>query len=248
MKKPKDPMSAVKEFRRRASSYARYNVIQRQAAEYLLSWIEERELGSILDVGCGDGTLYRSLRSSPLSFERFFGIDLAKEMLALHPKGERIRCMKGDFDDPDVLGKLASLEIDTLLSSSALQWSRDLDRALAALSGLGRRAYISLFTSGTFETLHRIAGVRSPIRSFGESREILELHYRLRRIERVRYRLRFDSTREIFRYIKRSGVSGGEARLGYRAAKRVMEEYPLDYLEFELLFASGEPRRRFSRS
>jgi malonyl-CoA O-methyltransferase len=248
MKKQKASMKAVKEFRRHAASYGHYNIIQRQAAKYLLSWIGERELGRVLDVGCGDGALYRGLRSLPLSFEYFLGIDLAEEMLALHPREEGVRCLRGDFDDPDFLGELSSLEVDTLLSSSALQWSRDLDRTLAALSGLGRRAYLSLFTSGTFETLHRIAGIRSPIRSFEESREILERHYRLRRIERVRYRLQFDSTREIFRYIKRSGVSGGEARLGYRQARRVMAEYPLDYLEFELLFASAVPRRIFSRS
>jgi len=248
MKKQKASMKAVKEFRRHASSYGHYSIIQRQAVDYLLSWIEERDLGRVLDIGCGDGALCRGLRSLPVSFESFLGIDLAEEMLGLHPAGEGVRCLQGDFDDAAFLSKLEEEGIDTLLSSSALQWSRDLDGTLSALSRLGERAYLSLFTSGTFGTLHRIAGIQSPILGFEESREILERHYRLRRVERVRYRLHFDSTREIFRYIKRSGVSGGEARLGYRRAKRVMEEYPLDYLEFELLFASGEPRRRFSRS
>jgi malonyl-CoA O-methyltransferase len=248
MKKQKASMKAVKEFRRHASSYGHYSIIQRQAAEYLLSWIEERDLGRVLDIGCGDGTLCRSLRSLPHTFESFLGVDLAEEMLGLHPAGEGVRCLRGDFDDPAFLSKLGEEGIDTLLSSSALQWSRDLDRTLSGLSRLGERAYLSLFTSGTFATLHRIAGIRSPIRSFDACREMLERHYRPRRIERVRYRLHFDSAREIFRYIKRSGVSGGEVRLGVRKARRLMEEYPLDYLEFELLFASLEPRRLFSRS
>jgi malonyl-CoA O-methyltransferase len=248
MKKQKASMKAVKEFRRHASSYGHYSIIQRQAAEYLLSWIGERNLGRVLDIGCGDGALYRGLRSLPIAFDAFLGVDLAEEMLRLHPSGEKVRCLRGDFDDAAFLSTLEKEGIDTLLSSSALQWSRDLDRTLSALSRLGERAYLSLFTGGTFGTLHRIAGIRSPIWDFDESREIVECHFRPRRIERVRYRLHFDSTREIFRYIKRSGVSGGEARLGVREARRLMEEYPLDYLEFELLFASLEPRRLFSRS
>jgi malonyl-CoA O-methyltransferase len=249
MKKPKVPMHAVKEFRRHAASYRDYSVIQRQAAAYLLAWIGERKLGRVLDIGCGDGALYRGLCSLSLDFEAFVGVDLAEEMLALHPVTRRVRLLRGDFNDPRFLRSLRDERPQTILSASALQWSLDLDRTLGELATLGaRRHYLSLFTSGTFATLHRLAGIVSPIRSFEETRVALARHYHLHRVERVRYRLHFDSTREIFRYIKRSGVSGGEARLGYRQAKRVMEAYPLDYLEFELLFASGEPRRDFSRS
>ena len=241
-------MKAVKEFRRFAASYGSYNIIQRQTAEYLLSWVEERELGRVLDLGCGEGTLYRELSRGAFRFQEFIGIDLAEPMLRLHPRGERIRCIRGNFDDEEFLKGLRSLRPDTLFSASSLQWSADLDRTLSLLAPLGRRAYFALFTSGTFVSLHRSAGVISPIRSFGETAETIERHFRVRRMERLRYRLYFDSVREMFRYIKRSGVSGGEARLNYRQAKRLMEEYPLDYLEFELLVAALSPRRDFSRS
>jgi len=248
MKKHKAPMKAVKEFSRFASSYGHYSIIQRQAAEYLISWIDGKRLGSVLDLGCGDGEVLRQIKKRGFDFDSFLGVDLAPSMLEIHPGGEKIRCLCGDFNDTDFLDTLAGYSPDTLLSSSALQWSRDLDAMLGILSQVGKRSYFSIFTNGTFSTLHHLAGIASPIRSFGETERILGHHYHIGRMERVCYRLHFDSTREIFRYIKLSGVSGGEARLSYRQIRRLMEEYPLDYLEFELLFASLTPKRSFSRS
>jgi malonyl-CoA O-methyltransferase len=43
----------------------------------------------------------------------------------------------------------------------------------------------------------------------------------------------------MFRYIKKSGVSGGEKQLSYKQMKMLMEKYPLNYLEFEVLFVEA---------
>lgn len=40
----------------------------------------------------------------------------------------------------------------------------------------------------------------------------------------------------MFDYIKKSGVSGGEKRLTISQTKKLIKEYHLDYLEFEVLF------------
>jgi malonyl-CoA O-methyltransferase len=52
----------------------------------------------------------------------------------------------------------------------------------------------------------------------------------------MQYKLEFDSVREMFRYIKRSGVSGNRNLLGFKEMKKLMNEYPLNYLEFEVVF------------
>jgi len=44
----------------------------------------------------------------------------------------------------------------------------------------------------------------------------------------------------MFRYIKKSGVSGGEKQLSYKQIKHLMKAYPLDYLEFEVLFIKAD--------
>jgi len=56
------------------------------------------------------------------------------------------------------------------------------------------------------------------------------------KFEVVQYKLEFDSTREMFRYIKKSGVSASRSVLTYKEAKKLMQEYPLNYLEFEVVF------------
>ncbi len=233
---------SVREFDRFAASYGEYNVIQKAAAKRLVGWIEEENLGRVLDLGCGTGELYRQLQKRGAQIERFVAADLSREMLARHPRGSAVELLPMDFNDADALRTLRRYRFDLLLSSSALQWSRDLEGTLRALASLGAESYFSIFTSGTFRTLLAEAGLSSPIPSARRIREALEKHYRIERLELVEYRLDFQSTREIFRYIKRSGVSGGRGQLGYRQTRALMERYPLKHLEFEVLFFHGFPK------
>ena len=241
-------MKAVKEFSRSAATYGRYNIIQRQVAERLVRDFISPLPKRVLDLGCGEGEIFRQLSGQKIPFERLVAVDLSPKMLELHPRDERVCLLQGDFDDIGFLESLAGEDPDTILSASALQWSRDLGRTLRTLSTLGSRAAFAIFTAGTFRALHECAGASSPIRPYETVESLLLEHYETERIERVEYRLRFGERQEIFRYIKRSGVSGGEARLDYRQTRRLIESYPLDYLEFELLFFSGRPKRSFSRA
>ena len=52
----------------------------------------------------------------------------------------------------------------------------------------------------------------------------------------MNYKLEFEDTREMFKYIKKSGVSGSRNELSYKQIKALMEQYPLNYLEFEVVF------------
>lgn len=227
---------AVREFDRFAESYSRYNIIQRKVAKRLVDWIEESELGHVIDLGAGSGEILANLKRHGLSFKSFTAADLSENMLRLHPSGEKIRKLIIDFNDPHSLRKLEKTEYDTLLSSSALQWSHTPEKTFDALATLGQVAYFSIFTSGTFRTLQQTAGLESPIHDVERIRKALERFYRIDREECMEYRLHFKSTLEMLRYIKRSGVSGGDTRLNYRKMKTLIGEYPHDFLEFEVLF------------
>jgi malonyl-CoA O-methyltransferase len=97
---------------------------------------------------------------------------------------------------------------------------------------------LAIFTSGTFKTLYEAAKLPPILKSSDEVMEIANRHFSAQ-FEIVRYALEFDTVREMFRYIKRSGVSGGRRVLDFSQTKRLMECYPLNFLEFEVVFITS---------
>lgn len=225
-------MRVQNEFSRHAEQYGDYNIIQKQVIEKLLGDLQGEQADRILDLGCGSGTLLSALSWTP---EHYVGVDFAPRMLELHPKGEHIECIYGDYNDPGLFEQLRFLSFDRIFSASALQWCEDIERCFGMIASLNTPVSLAIFTSGTFETLFKTAGLPPLLRSADELARTAAPFFG-EQAETIRYALAFDSTREMFRYIKRSGVSGARKVLDYRATKRLMAEYPLDYLEFEVLF------------
>ncbi len=232
--------SAIKEFSRFAKAYAQYNIIQSEVAQTLVSQLPLKSYRTIIDIGAGSGKVYQKLLERKILFKRFIALDSSLEMLEIHPEDACIEKVCADFNREQTFESLKAAKDETiLLSSSALQWSRDLDFTIAQLSALSDQAYFAIFTSNTFKTLHAYAEVDSPIYSTEILKKIIDSHYDAS-YELRQYKLHFDSVYEMFRYIKKSGVSGGEKRLGYKETKALMKDYPLDYLEFEVLFVKAK--------
>ncbi|NEW60435.1 methyltransferase domain-containing protein [Sulfurovum sp. bin170] len=231
-------MNIVQEFSRFANQYDSHNSVQSQVAKKLVSMIDKGDYHRIVDIGCGSGSIYKNLIESNISFEKFTALDLSKEMLDIHPSSFKIEKLCLDFNNPKSFEQLKKREYDFLVSSSALQWSMDLDMTLKEISQLSKSCYLSFFTDSTFATLHRVAGVKSPIYSEKSIKSMLKRYYNCS-FETVEYRLSFESVHQMFKYIKRSGVSGGDRKLSYKQTKEVIKNYPLDYLEFEVLFVVG---------
>jgi len=229
----------IKEFSRFAHQYDQHNMIQAEVAKTLVSKVPQGSYESIIDIGCGSGAVYANLKGADLSFDHLTVLDSSQNMLDIHPQNEKIQKICGDFNSDDFKHSLKQSKYDLLLSSSALQWSQDLDFTLSIIASLSDRAYLAIFISGTFKTLHKTAKVNSPIYSAKKLQESIVKQYADVHFELHNYRLHFESVREMFRYIKRSGVSSGEKKLSLKETKSLMKNYPLDYLEFEVLFAVG---------
>jgi malonyl-CoA O-methyltransferase len=223
--------NACHEFSRYAAEYGSRNVIQRLVADKLIASTYDKPK-RILDLGCGNGTLYSLI---DWEVERFVGIDFSKQMLEHHPKNSNVELILGDFNDPELFERLSGEHFDRLYSASALQWAEDLGAVLQSLSSLNTPMSLAIFTAGTFKALHECAEVTPLLRSSDEVMAIAE-KYLDARFEVLHTTLEFDSVREMFRYIKRSGVSGGRRVLDFSQTKRLMEIYPLEYLEFEVVF------------
>jgi malonyl-CoA O-methyltransferase len=225
-------MNAQTQFSRFAEAYDDYNVIQRRVVGKLLDDLQGETPMRILDLGCGKGALHEALPWNPA---HLLAVDFAPRMLELHPKGSNVECIYGDFNDTNLFEHLRYYRFERIFSASALQWSEDLDRTFSMVAALQAPVSLALFTAGTFKTLYETAGLKPMLASAAQIDEAASCHFG-GSVETLTYRLAFESTREMFRYIKRSGVSGGRNVLGYKEAKQLMACYPLEYLEFEVCF------------
>lgn len=224
-------MRIHQEFSRYASQYATHNVIQAKVAQKLIADTQDTPK-RILDLGCGNGTLF-----SYIDWEKelFVGVDFSQAMLSHHPQGSNVTLMLGDFNDPALFEQLSVLTFDRIYSASALQWAEDLEGVFKSICTFNSSVSLALFTSGTFKTLYDTAGLSPILKSSNEAIESAKRHFNAE-YEIVRYVLEFESVREMFRYIKRSGVSGGRRVLDIAQTKALMRNYPLHYLEFEVVF------------
>ena len=229
-------MKVSTEFSKHASSYNSYNIIQNKVIKRLLKKVTTKPK-YILDLGCGSGALHNSIT---WKYKHFTGVDFAPGMLELHPKSKKCECIYGDFNDKTLFDNLLTYEYDYVFSASALQWAEDLDMVFKNLKRLQTPLALAIFSSNTFKTLNKTASIKPLLRSVKEIDEIQKRYFDVE-LEVVEYKLEFESTREMFRYIKQSGVSGSRRVLDYKQTKQLMQNYPLNYLEFEVVFLNYIP-------
>lgn len=224
-------MKISSEFSKNALHYGSYNVIQKRVIERLFKKLDY-EPKKILDLGCGSGAVCSKI---DWEYDSFTGVDFALGMLDLHPKSEKIETIYGDFNDATLFGKSLEMSYEHIFSASALQWADDLERIFCEIKKLDARFSLAIFSSNTFKTLNKTANLTPILRSAKEIEELQKKHLDAE-MEVVQYKLEFETTRDMFRYIKKSGVSGSRRVLSYRETKKLMRDYPLNYLEFEVVF------------
>lgn len=224
-------MKISSEFSKYALDYNSYNVIQKRVIEKLLSHVKHKPK-NILDLGCGSGNLCSAI---DWEYEHFTGVDFADGMLKLHPRSPNIELIYADFNDDALFENMLTYIYDFIFSASALQWADDLQRVFSNIKKLNAPVALAIFTSNTFNTINKTASISSILRSSDEVRELGEKYFDAK-TEVVNYRLEFESTRDMFKYIKKSGVSGSRKILNYKESKKLLREYPLSYLEFEVTF------------
>jgi malonyl-CoA O-methyltransferase len=235
-------MKVVREFSRFAQEYSNHNVIQKEVAIRLCNLLDKKFYGKILDVGAGDGAIYENLFEQNIKFSNFVALDFSREMLDIHRNDKSIKKVCLDFNERNFSDAFKVNEFDLIISSSALQWSSNLSSVLKELSTLSDKYFFSFFTANTFKTLHETININSPVLTKEDILNSLNEFFTYE-LEVVNYRLNFESVHEMLRYIKKSGVSGGMKQLRYKQMKTLMLEYPLDYLEFEVIFVKVISRK-----
>jgi malonyl-CoA O-methyltransferase len=182
-----------------------------------------------LDLGCGSGAIYKLIGKDA---KKFVGVDSSASMLSLHPKAKNVILKNLDFEDESCFDATYSL----IISSSSLQWAKDIDKVFEKIKKYGKNIALGIFTSGTFKSLHEVAKLKPLLLSKEEIIFFANKRFDNPKIEHIEYRLEFESKKDIFEYIKKSGVSGGKKRLSFKEAKSLLKSYDKNYLEFEVVF------------
>lgn len=223
-------MSVKNEFSKYANQYNSYNIIQQIIAKSLVRDIISKPK-RILELGCGSGQIIKYIS---WDYDYYKAIDFSQNMCDLHPKSEKIDVKCFDFDSDEFFENIKNDSFDLVISASALQWSSDLSKIVKALSSISPSINAVLFTSNTFKTIQTITNSKSPILDENSIKEAF-VKYCNCEFETIKYNLEFENKKELFDYIKKSGVSGGKA-LDFKDAKKLYKEYDLNYLEFEVIF------------
>jgi malonyl-CoA O-methyltransferase len=207
-----------------------WHIIQKKIIKRVAPLLDNQ---NILDLGCGNGAILEFVNP-----KNYTGIDFSEEMLKLHPSKN---IYNFDFNTNECWEFIKKQNFDILVSLSALQWAENLEFIFTNIKNLNKNYILAIFTSNTFKTLHKTANITSPIHS---KEEILEKSRILNpKIEIINYQLEFENSLEMLRYIKKSGVSSGEKKLSYKEIKRVIENYPFNYLEFEIVILKSKNMR-----
>ena len=223
-------MSVKNQFSKYANEYKNHNIIQQIVAKSLVRELKFQPK-RILELGCGSGQVFNHIS---WEVEFYKAIDASVSMCELHPKSVNIEVKCLNFDTQDFINEIRNDSYDIVLSSSALQWSNDLSKIVQHLSFITKEINAVLFTSNTFKTIQEITKTKSPILDEDSIKEAFLKFFNCE-FETILYKLEFDNKKDLFDYIKKSGVSG-EKSLSYSDSKKLYKEYPYNYLEFEVIF------------
>ena len=226
----------IKEFSRHAYHYGEYTIVQKEVARYLVQGVHSHPR-SIVDLGCGCGEIYRNIT---WEMDTFIGVDSSQEMISLHPTCKEVSIINADFESLHVRQKLQPF-YDLMISSSALQWSKDIEKMIEWISLTCKEGAFAIFTDKTFETIYALSGLATFLPNAQKLTTLFEKYFTCKH-EIKSFKLPFPDNISKFRYIKYSGVSGGEKKLSVAQTRALIQNYPHTYLEFEVLFVWGVPK------
>lgn len=207
-----DIPKAGKSFARSMSTYSAHATAQKRIASELARMtaleLSDKEVGTMLELGCGSGELTRAI-SSHLAIGNATFIDLYE----CGPFGIALeeRYLTGDAellieDMPD--------RFDLICSASAMQWFSDTDRFLKNCSlrlADGGLLALSTFAEGNLRELDGLRrssiGYLSPL----HLREMARKYFSTVHIETGRIELSFPSAAEALRHLRLTGVTASSA-------------------------------------
>jgi 2-polyprenyl-3-methyl-5-hydroxy-6-metoxy-1,4-benzoquinol methylase len=146
-----------------APDYARYNPGARHRRRHILSLVGRTPANSLLDVGCGDGTLLAAVRRARPDIRVWAGADVSAAQVARNQS----RCSGIDFHALDVAKAALERTFDIVLCSEVIEHIVDqaaVVRNLATMMNPGGRLVLTCPTGRMYPTEEHFGHVRHPER------------------------------------------------------------------------------------
>lgn len=223
-------------FSKAALQYQANARVQAQAAELLFLWMDAERKDFVLDLGCGPGQHFNTLR---LFAKQVVQLDLSESMLTSNKSKAMKVCA-----DMDSL-PLQTHSIDLVFSNFAVQWSQNFSALLNQLYIVTKPSgslYLSVVCDGSLaeinEAYHR-TGLESRVNTFiypvELKNELNDSHFELSKLEFITLIDEFDTPKQAFSSIKAIGAnhttSNKAKNMGLMGRNRIMElfkHYPLE--------------------
>lgn len=224
-------------FNKASLSYAKNSFLQNEIARILLDFCDDYFANhkSIIDLGAGSGNIAKNIKHY---IDTFIALDNAPNLLRLHPrkldKIAHITLLECDFESYDF-----SHNSDIVLSSSALQWAKNLDSIMAKMAHSNISAFaFAIFTNVSLAELHSFLGTKSPLKSSDRVLAIMQKYFFVES-KTQSFHINFGTREDFLAYLKNSALLGG-GTLSFSDKKRLRFETPITSANFEVLFIKGK--------
>ncbi|MCM1960539.1 malonyl-ACP O-methyltransferase BioC [Acinetobacter modestus] len=218
-------------FAKAGQSYVEHAVVQKQISVQLFEYLKvycPQNLAAVLEIGCGSGNLTHLLQSH-FQVEQLFLNDLYADVDQYFLNFKHVNWLIGDIEQLNLPQSL-----DTVLSSSALQWMVDLPALLRRIhKALKPNAYFGFSSFGpdnlteikqlTGQGLNYV-GLESLKRQFEQQGfEILLIEQEVKQIY-------FDHPKSVLQHLKATGVTA--TAKSHRWTKQSLQQFYSDYQQF----------------
>ena len=215
-------------FHKTRDTYNDNSPIQRAMRFHLLNLVlgtNRKSFDSIFEFGAGTGEL-TALISKSFDFQHYITNDFYPYDMAGALHDERILHLAFDMAQL-CTHSLAKKQFELIISNACLQWL-DCASTLTNLKSMitcGGMLALSSFGQDNMHEIREITGVGLKYESLDTIRALLEKDFEILVLESTHHRLHFDSSLEVFRHLKLSGVNAFGINKPFHLTKTMLKNY-----------------------